>query len=391
VTGERVGRIPDLAEDPMPGDRLHRFLAACLQDPGHLRASVQGFDGPVLSRFDEVRSFVLDDSRFPGGAAYRLFIEPVIGRTFISMDGEEHLMTRRLATPAFRSRPVAAFVEHELVPLAHEVVDRFADRGEADLVAEFTEVLPFWAISRKIGMPRGGEEEQRRVARSLLSYMFAPDAAADAAATVARQVEPLIAARRETPADDVITRLVQATDGTRSLSDVDVVSHIRLLYAVGATTTSDVMGSMFFHLLSRPEMVDRAVSDPAFRRRLVREVLRFDPPVPILPRVVDRAGEFEGIVVSAGQVIFLALAAANRDPAVFGSPDLFDPDRPEQEILSFGFGPKHCPGMHLGRQQLEAALAVVLERLPGLRLVDAEPPSGSLLRSVPRLVAAWDT
>jgi cytochrome P450 len=84
-----------------------------------------------------------------------------------------------------------------------------------------------------------------------------------------------------------------------------------------------------------------------------------------------------------------ALAAGNRDPAVFTDPNTFDPTRDEAEVLSFGVGPKFCPGWNLARSQLAAALSVVLERLPGLRVIDAGEPQGAILRSTPRLVARW--
>ena len=74
---------------------------------------------------------------------------------------------------------------------------------------------------------------------------------------------------------------------------------------------------------------------------------------------------------------------------MFADPDRFDPDREQGELLTFGFGNKFCPGSHMARQQLEAALGVVLERLPNLRLVDADPPSGAILRRTERLEVAW--
>ncbi|MGH7859203.1 MAG: cytochrome P450, partial [Candidatus Binatia bacterium] len=74
---------------------------------------------------------------------------------------------------------------------------------------------------------------------------------------------------------------------------------------------------------------------------------------------------------------------------VFSDPDRFDVDRPETEILPFGFGAKFCPGAYLAEGQLEAALDVVLERLPELRLVEASEPAGAILRSVERLKVAW--
>jgi cytochrome P450 len=279
---------------------------------------------------------------------------------------------------------VSRFVESDLVPLAHEVVDRFAARGEGDLVADLTNVLPFWAISRKLGLPVGSEERQRAVARSMLTHLTTPDLAARAATTVAAVVEPLMAQRRADPRADVLSHLL-----TTGLTDAEVLSHVRLLYTVGATTTSDAMSNLFALLLSDPALWERAVQEPAVRPRLVGEVLRLEPPVAMAPRIAAHGGVVGGVEVPPGALLMFAPAAANRDEAVFDRPDAFDPDRAETDLMSFGFGPKFCPGWNLARSQLLAALEVVLERLPGLRLTGPAQPQGAILRSTPHLPVRW--
>jgi len=97
-----------------------------------------------------------------------------------------------------------------------------------------------------------------------------------------------------------------------------------------------------------------------------------------------------GVEVPPGTILLAALAGGNRDPEVFAEPDRFDPDRSEGELLSFGFGPKFCPGWYLARTQLLTALEVALERLPRLRLLGGPPPQGAILRAVPALPVAWD-
>jgi cytochrome P450 len=361
--------MTELTTATLPGAELHEFLSG----PAAEGATLLGRPVRIVTRWAELRAFLADEEGYPGGAVYRLQVEPVLGPTFISMDGDEHLRVRRLATPAFQSKAVSRFVADDLVPLAHEVVDRFAGRGTGDLVSDLTSVLPFWAISRKVGLPEGSEDRQRAVARALLTHLSTPDLAQRAADTVTESVAPLLQPRREEPRADVLSHLL-----TTGLSDEEVLSHVRLLYAVGATTTSDAMSNLFALLLSDPALWERALQEPAVRPRLVAEVLRLEPAVALLPRLG-----------AGGELVMAALAAANRDPDVFERADTLDPDRPETEVMSFGFGPKFCPGWNLARSQLLAALEVVLTRLPGLRLTAPVQPQGAILRATQALPVRW--
>jgi cytochrome P450 len=376
--------VTELTTATLPGAELHAFLAGLRATPGLATADLLGQPVRVVTRWDDVKEFLADEDGFPGGTSYRVNIEPVVGPTFISMDGEEHLRVRKLAMPAFQSKAVSRFVEADLVPLAHEVVDRFAARGEGDLVADLTNVLPFWAISRKLGLPVGSEERQRAVARSMLTHLTTPELAARAAATVAAVVEPLMEQRRAEPRQDVLSHLL-----TTGLSDDEVLAHVRLLYTVGATTTSDAMSNLFALLLSDPALWDRAAQEPAVRARLVGEVLRLEPPVAMAPRIAAHGGVVGGEQVPPGALLMFA-PAANRDGSVFDTPDVLDPDRAETDLMSFGFGPKFCPGWNLARSQLLAALEVVLERLPGLRLTAPARPQGAILRATPSLPVRWE-
>ena len=97
--------------------------------------------------------------------------------------------------------------------------------------------------------------------------------------------------------------------------------------------------------------------------------------------------------IPAGSMILAGVASANRDPSRFDRPDEFDIDRPDADILTFGFGVKFCPGTHMAKQQLLAALEVILDRLPGLKLASDDPgavPSGCNLRSVSSLRCEWE-
>lgn len=391
AAGEPWFASVDLITDPVPGDELHRLLAGARSAPVLPEASVLGIPARVIARFDVLKEFFADDEQFPGGGSYQFMVEPAVGPTFISMDGADHDRFRRLATPAFRSQSVTRWVGDELVPLAHEIIDRFAGRGEADLVASFSSVLPLWAISRKLGLPMGSEDRQRVWTAALLSHPVDPTGAAVAKQEVFEFLAPILEQRRREPGDDVLSHLLEHVhDGTR-MTDEQIINHIRLLYVVGAATTSDGLSSLLYHVLSRPELLARAEEGPETCERLVLESLRYEPPVAVLPRIVASAGVIDGTELPSGSLVLCAIAGANRDPEVFPDPDRFDPDRDLRETLTFGFGSKFCPGAHLARRQMTAALHVLVSRLPNLRLLEATEPTGGILRSCRQLRATWDT
>jgi cytochrome P450 len=379
----------DLLADRLEGDRIHHVLAEARSAPGLATVTILGETAHLVTRTADLRAFLGDDETFPGATTYRQTVAHQVGDTFISMDKPDHDTYRHLTTPAFRSRAVARFVDGPLAGLAHEVVDRFADRGAGDLVAELCRVLPFWAITRKLGLPRGDDERMRELALAMFGQRFATMAPEVAAAEIAAVIQPELDRRRAEPGDDVLSRLVTAERGGRRLDDAEIINHVRLLFSVGATTTADAMANLLWLVLTVPGVWDVARRDPRSHAAIVAEALRMEPSVVVLPRRADHGGVVGSTELPPGALVAVGLAAANRDPERFSDPDRFDLGRPTADLWTFGFGVKFCPGTHLARQQLAVALAVVTERLVGLELVASEGPAGGILRSTASLEATW--
>lgn len=382
--------LPDIGTAPLAGETLHRLMAELREHGPVVPVPFYGMTALLLTRFDDVREAFGNDAELPGGPTYRMTIEPVVGRTFISMDGPEHHVHRKLAMPAFQSRAIARFNEGELVALVHELLDRFAGRGTGDLVAELTGVLPYYAITRKLGIPRARDEDMRRWADQLLNPRD-PVGARAAAAEFTHLLAPILAERHATPQDDLLSALAHAAIDGERLGDEEVLSHVRLLFAVGATTTSHALGNLLSVLLHRPDLMAEARREPPLRAALVHELLRYEPPVANLPRFASRPLQIAGVEIPANTPLLLGLAAANRDPRLFDEPDRFDPHRPDQDILTFGFGVKFCPGSHLARRELLTVLDAVLDRLPALHLTNAtgSTPEGGTLRHPRALHVSW--
>ena len=381
----------DVALDPLPGAALHDLLRNARENPGLTEVKMIGGPAYLVSRFDDLRTFFLDDQHFPGAPAYQETIMLQVGDTFISMENPRHDAYRQLTTPAFRSRAVSRFVDEELLPLANEVVDRFVARGEADLVAELARVLPFWAIGRKLGLPRGDEERMRQLALAMFGQGFSDLDGPAAVREITAVIQPVLDERRRSPGDDVLSRLTRVERDGQRLTDEEIINHVRLLFAVGATTTSDSMASLLWALLAQPGVLEVARHHPELRPNIVHELLRCEPAVPLLPRRAPYGGVISGTELPVGAV---RPCRHRRGQSGAGPVPRTRPLRPPSEpseILTFGFGVKYCPGNHLARQQLTVALDVVLDRLTNLELVAASEPAGAILRSAPSVIAAWET
>jgi cytochrome P450 len=375
----------DFALDPMPGHELHEVLRAYRERAPVMPTRFLGLSAFVITGHAALADAFHDTKAFPPHRMYQASFEPAIGKSFISMgDEEQHRLYRKLATPAFRSRAVASYESEGLATLAHELVDRFAGRDPVDLIEAFAARFPYLVITRLLGLPRDREDEFHGWALSLLRFRDDPDQARRASEEFTRFLAPVVEARRSEPRNDVISELVQATVEGRSLSDAEIASHVRLLFPTGGETTHGSLGNLFYALLTQGDAWNRVREDPARAAGAVEETLRWETPIAVLPRMsCGQPIEFHGVVIPSDSWVLFAIAGANRDPAVFPDPDRFDLAREPQGTLTFGRGIKSCPGMHLARRNMTVALQVLVERLPGLAIVDREKaaPRRTVLRS----------
>ncbi len=196
----------------------------------------------------------------------------------------------------------------------------------------------------------------------------------------------MIERARAEPGDDLVSLLVGASgSGSGSLSDQQLIGACSLLLFGGHETTTSLLTSGVLHLLGHPEQHPVLVAQP---KRAVEELLRFDGPSKMSVRRVRADGEWHGVPVRAGQPVFCAIAAANRDPAVFDRAGELVLDRDPNHHLGFGWGTHFCLGSQLARMEARVVLPRVLERFPKLRLAGPDlryQPTvvGRTLRALP--------
>ncbi|MCE2390898.1 MAG: cytochrome P450 [Proteobacteria bacterium] len=370
----------DFATDDVPN--LHRILADLRARHRVAPVVYHGKLAWLVTRHRDLHAAFADDEALPSAAAYLRHSGPVMGKTIQCMGGDEHRRNRALVSHAFRPRRMQAFVESFLTPVAHGLIDEFAGRGHAELVAEYTTRYAFTVISRLLDFPPTAEDDLRRWGDGLLEFPWDPEGALKASQEFTAYLEPLVEERRSNPGDDLISSLASAeVDGER-LTDEEIFSFLRLLFPAGADTTYRGLGSMLFAVLTHPEVYAELCRDPAAVPDVVQESLRWEPPTALLPRFAPKDLNWAGIEIPGGSEVIFGITSANRDLEVFEHPDRFDPGRRSRDSLHFGHGLHFCLGSHLARREMEVSLKALVERLPELRLTDPESVriSGTVLR-----------
>jgi cytochrome P450 len=350
-----------------------------------------GMPSWMVTRHADVIDVLKDEVHFSSKALHEANSFPVMGRNLMGMEGDEHRVNKALVSGPFRREAVRRYIEPVLRPLCHQLIDGFAERGEADLVAEFTKGFPLAVICRLLGLPVEDEANFQRYAMALIAFAFVPEEALDAAAKFNVYLGPLLEQRREHPGDDLLSQLAVGDLAGQRLTDEEVMTFVRVIFATGTDTTYNAVGSLIHALLTHPETVDPVRRDPAARAAAIEEVVRWNGPVGVLPRICPNDVELMGQAIPAGSTLLIGLAAANRDPSVFAHPDEFDIERDMAGHIAFGFGQHFCLGAWLARAEMDVAIEVLLERLRGLRLVEEPRFIGAVLRGPDRLPVTFDT
>jgi cytochrome P450 len=286
--------------------------------------------------------------------------------SMLSMGGTQHRRYRALVQPSFVPANARWWIENWIERTVHLLIGSFEDSGRAELNVDFCAAIPVLTITGSFGVP----VEHALDIREALTRP----------ADLIEMIKPIVAARRESPQDDLISILVESEikddDGTRHrLSDPEIYSFALLLLAAGSGTTWKQMGITLTALLQRPEALQAVKDDRTLLRAAIEESLRWNPTDPVFARWVARDVDFGGLHLPRGAVVHICLGAANRDPARWERPDEYDITRSLKPSFAFGGGAHVCLGMHVARAEMAVGIGALLDRLPNLRLdPDARAP-----------------
>lgn len=348
-------------------------------------------DGVTVLGYDECQEVLTHPDTF-SSSIYEQIMGPVMGRTLLELEGAEHRASRALVSPSFRSALLERWRSELVEVVVHELIDRFAPCGRAELAREFTFAFPVQVIARMMGLPREDYQRFQRLSIELLNVVYDWDCGIAASAALKTYFTEILAERRRHPQDDLISTLTESEiDGAR-LTDDEIFAFLLLILPAGVETTYRASGNLLVALLTEPALGDAVRADRALVHGAIEEALRWEPPITTVMRVAARDCELAGVAIPAGTNVSVSVAAANRDPARYPDPDRFDPTRKNVAHLTFGGGPHLCLGMHLARMESTVAINALFDRLPDLRLDPAAPPPevvGMAFRSPAALPVAF--
>jgi cytochrome P450 len=319
-------------------------------------------------------------------------------------DPPEHTRLRRLFAPAF-SVKAAVLMTDQIREITDELIDDIIDNGEADLAPEFCNRFPVQVICTIVGAPREDSPQLFAWAMELLEAFSNPtlDEAglrriAESQITFEKYITALVEDRRENPReDDFVTKLLTAgaDDGTRMMTDREVVGAVIASVFAGSDTTAHSLGLIIRLLLEDRSRWEELLGDRARLDDFREEGLRLGNPVRGSVRFAKEDMEIDGIKVKKGDRLRVHVWGGNYDPDAFPEPREFNPDRANvKKHLTFGRGPHRCPGANLARREIDVALETLLDRLPSLRLVPGHEPELTISQFVPALltgiVCEWD-
>ncbi|MEV0797699.1 cytochrome P450 [Kribbella sp. NPDC050281] len=282
----------------------------------------------------------------------------------------DHTRLRKLVTAAFTRRRIEG-LEPRIREIAAGLLDEMAAAGDGvDLVDAYSYPLPITVICELIGIPMRDREEFRRWSSvAVNATVHTPDEYIEAAGAMVGFIRDLIEEKREAPADDLLSALIEARDGSDRLTEDELTSMIFLLLAAGHETTVNLITNGVHALLRHPDQLALLKAEPERLPAAVEEILRYDGPLQAaIPYVAQAPIEVSGSRIEAGEVIVFALLPANRDGRKTDRPHELDITRPENAHLAFGHGIHHCLGAPLARLEGRIALGMLFDRFPDLRL-----------------------
>jgi hypothetical protein len=361
-------------------------LYASIRQRGFVRSGL----GPYVTASHRAAEAILRDRRFSSSPVHQRGYKPtdfpegdpragLPPADLLTLDPPDHTRIRRLVSSAFTPKAIA-----DLEPWIRDSCQRLLDEVDGaagfDLVDALAFPLPIAVICRLLGVPARDQARFRAWGHEVAATLepqtrrTAVNDPRSAQLALSAYLRDLVAKRRADPDDSLLSALIAAEQEGDRLTPVELVSTALLLLVAGFETTVNLIGNGTVALLGEQEQWRRLRDEPALVPAAVEELLRFDSPVQMTSRTATEDLDVDGMAISKGTTVMVAIGGANRDPDAFDDPDRLWIDRPNaSRHLSFSFGIHHCLGAPLARLEGRVALEELTRRYPGLAL--AGPPA----------------
>jgi cytochrome P450 len=373
---------PEVMRNPYP-----YFAEMREQQPIYYDKKLQAH---VLSRYEDV-SFALKNHalfsstkiRIAGKLQEERSAAAELGSVsnLVSTDPPLHSRMRGLVSRAFTPKQISA-MEPRVRELSQQLVADMTSASEFDFMEGLASPLPVTIISEMLGIDPSRRRDFKRWSDSLIQSGNASLLSGKASEEVVRNAKEMLTymkevaeARRREPRGDLISMLVQESDGVAALTPQEVNSFTVLLLIAGNETTTNLLGNALTQLIRNPEAYEQLRRDPtpAACAAVCEETLRYDSPVIGLFRRTTQEVEVSGGKLPADSSVMVLMSSANHDPRKFPDPERFDPRRDTTGMLAFGHGIHFCLGAPLTRVEAPVALQELMARVPRLDFAPRQP------------------
>jgi hypothetical protein len=336
-----------------------------------------------LTRYDDLVSIYKNPKSFSSDK--KLEFKPKYGdsplyehhtTSLVFSDPPLHTRVRKLISGALTPRAIAG-MEEGLIRLVDSLLDRMEEKHSTDLIDDFASAIPIEVIGNLLDVPvdeRGPLREWSLAILGALEPVLSDDVAERGNRAVSEFIEylnDLIARRRAKPGNpdiDVLTRLILGEADGEKLSAKELIHNCIFLLNAGHETTTNLIGNGLVCLAQYTSQRDRLLQQPDLIKSAVEEMLRFESSNQLGNRITTETVEVGGITMPPQTRVTLCIGAANRDPAQFNDPEVFDIARTPNRHLAFASGTHACAGMSLARLEGQIAIGRFVTRFPNYTL-----------------------
>ncbi len=363
----------------------HPFYRQLLEQAPAWR--VPGTDVVVVSAFEllaEAARRVEDFSsnmrcllyRDENGMPARLAFGDMMIQTLATADPPVHTAHKRTVFPEFVAKRMA-LLEPEITEDATRYTERALAKGTADFMTEIGNMVPISVISRLIGFRDSDLDSLLRAALNSVAMLAGTGSLEDIqklwlASNITPWIAEQLAHAAQSPGDDILTSIERGV-ASGALKTQEGITILQTMLAAGGESTTSLLGNATRILADDQALQAELRAAPERIPAFVEEAARLEPPFRHHMRVATKDTELGGVEIPSGATILLFWGAANRDPAMFESPDELRFGRPLRHV-TFGRGIHQCVGAPLARLEAKIVLTVLLEHTANIAIAPGQTP-----------------